>query len=1333
MGKALGIIRRVATGLLAVVAAALLILSGGLLYLRTEGGAARLRAAILPKLQERVPGLDIGRIGGNLTRDIVLDDVRVRDEDGGDAVYVKRIELRMNLLALASHKLDVERLALTAPTVHVSRRPDGSLNLAHLVLPRQTPPTPSKLVVHVQAASLREGTIDADMVWGADSASVRGLTADAALDQHGDALHVQLDELAANVVAGDRSGRVTWHGLLANIDHASDAPRVDVALGQIMAHGFIPGAKVIVTGSAQGPLTSVACALEARQDDGARVTLHGDVGAFAGAVHYALEARVAHLDPALFIASLKAGRMSAALHVHGRGVPMARHAHATVTLEMAPSLVQGIAVSELRASATLDGGAWSLEQGYVRVPFGQAWLSGHGEGQRVALDIAADLTGRLPRSLPDAVRVARGAGHFEAHVSGELPSALAVRVQGKARDVAVAETRIGGVAIDAAFDGLPQKPRGQAHAVVTGLRPAPGQSPIERAELTARGDGRDITVKADVQGDRVHGHAELAAHITPSEISVQVSALHARAGEHGVAITAPTFVRVRPDREVSLAPTHLALYGGAATVSGTYRWKPARNQPVLEAALDARGIRPLPTTTVDGALQARASQTELTFLLDAKLNGHAPAHIDARIPLRTPRGGGAPALARSGPVALHLLLDQLGAADVPSSLRDAERLTNGQLSVHANVSGDIARPKLAAEVDVHGLEARAIRQGDLHAAVTIEDSARGAAQLSMGGRRVLELSGHAAVGTAAWLEHRVPADPEIGANLVIPGFDLTALIGILQQFDHSGDIVTARIRREGVSGVLKGQAQLTGTVHHPHGRADLHLDGARSGQLVFGAFSISARYDGRELVADFDAEQLTQPQGGSAKGHTQATASEGTLRGRIKIPLPFTESAQIDVQMEAKHFDLSFLRMLLPQVRELGGKLDAHLWARGSAGAPELGGSLALADGRLGVAGQRTLENITLSAQVQPGKITLSHLQARSGDGAVSAEGTITLAGLVPTQAEMTAHARKFIINAGEVTGARLEGDFRLTARNQDGALQAHVDVSHGVVSVPQIGGARKLQSTAKLEDVRFVDAAARAAARRSASKQQVSGTTQKVDVRATAERFAVRGKEIDADFATQLEVRTDEAGQMALYGEVTALSGHLTLFGRDWDLDRVHVSFDGEPEPDPGIEVRLTRQFTDATVTIAVTGTLKKPTLTLTADPPLYDQAQIVSLILTGDTGGQPGTGGSFSPVGAISGLVLGQIAGKIAPHLPVDVLKVDVNKEDQPGVATGTETSVEVGKHVTDRIYLSYTHVFGANTDQNSNEAHVEYKVTRRWLLETVFGDAGVGGIDMYWTYRY
>jgi translocation and assembly module TamB len=101
----------------------------------------------------------------------------------------------------------------------------------------------------------------------------------------------------------------------------------------------------------------------------------------------------------------------------------------------------------------------------------------------------------------------------------------------------------------------------------------------------------------------------------------------------------------------------------------------------------------------------------------------------------------------------------------------------------------------------------------------------------------------------------------------------------------------------------------------------------------------------------------------------------------------------------------------------------------------------------------------------------------------------------------------------------------------------------------------------------------------------------------------------------------------------------------------------------------------------------------------------------------------------------VLSRLADELAPEVGLDVLRVENQKAvNGDGVATGdTGTRVEVGKYISDRVYLSYAHVFGASEYANENEAHVEYRITRRWILESVFGDAGVGGVDALWTFRY
>ena len=199
---------------------------------------------------------------------------------------------------------------------------------------------------------------------------------------------------------------------------------------------------------------------------------------------------------------------------------------------------------------------------------------------------------------------------------------------------------------------------------------------------------------------------------------------------------------------------------------------------------------------------------------------------------------------------------------------------------------------------------------------------------------------------------------------------------------------------------------------------------------------------------------------------------------------------------------------------------------------------------------------------------------------------------------------------------------------------------------------------------------------------------------------------------------------------------GWLELHGRRYSIERARVGFGGEAEPDPELDVRLTRELAETRLIIEVHGTAKKPQLTLTSDPPIYDQAQVIAAILSGDPATQRVDDRSMDQkvTGAISGLLVGKIKDQIAPNLPIDVIKVDTGTEGATGLA---DTRVEVGKYITDSVYVSYVHQFGATfvgTQRiNSNEANLEWRFKKRYELETAFGDAALGRVNLYWTIRY
>src|SRR5262252_2980554 len=148
---------------LVVVVSAVLI---ALLWARSERGRSRLRELVLTRVQATVPGLDVRRIGGDLTRSVVLEDVVVRDADGDEGLAARAVSARFNLLALLRRRLEIDELVIAEPRVHTR-------NLAGLTRPSGKPSRGLPWDVDLRGLRVEHGAIDLG--------GTRALAVDAAL------------------------------------------------------------------------------------------------------------------------------------------------------------------------------------------------------------------------------------------------------------------------------------------------------------------------------------------------------------------------------------------------------------------------------------------------------------------------------------------------------------------------------------------------------------------------------------------------------------------------------------------------------------------------------------------------------------------------------------------------------------------------------------------------------------------------------------------------------------------------------------------------------------------------------------------------------------------------------------------------------------------------------------------------------------------------------------------------------------------------------------------------------------------------------------------------
>src|SRR5262245_10600326 len=153
------VLRALAWGLLVVVTAAAALLLALVLFVRSEAGRRVIVSIALPKIREQLTGrVEVGRLEGNVIRNIILYDIAVYDVEGGEAVRVKRLSLRWSPLALATRRrVHVNEARAEGVRVRARGLRDGRLNLAALAKP--TDGEPFKLEVAVEHA-LADGEVE---------------------------------------------------------------------------------------------------------------------------------------------------------------------------------------------------------------------------------------------------------------------------------------------------------------------------------------------------------------------------------------------------------------------------------------------------------------------------------------------------------------------------------------------------------------------------------------------------------------------------------------------------------------------------------------------------------------------------------------------------------------------------------------------------------------------------------------------------------------------------------------------------------------------------------------------------------------------------------------------------------------------------------------------------------------------------------------------------------------------------------------------------------------------------------------------------------------------
>lgn len=732
-------------------------------------------------------------------------------------------------------------------------------------------------------------------------------------------------------------------------------------------------------------------------------------------------------------------------------------------------------------------------------------------------------------------------------------------------------------------------------------------------------------------------------------------------------------------------------------------------------------------------LGAQVVNTEWQQLGNLKLDAGAPLVIGA--------GATAASIMRqlkSGKTAVALSLDGL---DIPKSWKAAlgtssplrSGTVDAKLSVRGPLLDDARPPVVEAQVTAHDLRYTASKdmpevRGEAGLKLVYRDAL---AQLDLDGQLDGKplLTGHA--------ETRVVLkDALSGGAAFMKRLGISGQLALLPRELPSGLPVHGQVRL---------QLQVSGTVADPQALLDLNTTGLRMNDWVVGDIKAHASLDLQRGVKADLAVAAVQGQPGS-------------LKLAAVVPLPFNlQSPELRVELQAHGYSVNYkppgqsdqaLASGGGGLRLVRGTVDGTAQVRGGKGLPSATAALRLTKGELAASAvPQVFDDVNLDVQLdENGKFSLRKLAVAAEGGHLNASGTAQLNGMALQKVNLKADAQHFPIAAGPI-GLWLDTKVEVQGATQGDTLRGKVAIRSTTVTLPKLEEGRSVQSLAPLEDVKLVDARARrqqAAQAKAERKKELKAQQEPSSAGAglpgqtiilvdLSDPVTVVGPEVRAALVGNLKVAMKGPTNVpVITGEIHSLSGWVQLFKHHYQLSKAQVSLSGETPPNPLLDVQISSQLQDAIIYLGVNGTALKPKLRFSSDPPIYDESQIISLVLSG--GRQGGGGLQQKVIGGLSSLLIDKLQSQLAGDLPIDVVRLDLGSGDP---LSNSRTSLEIGKYIRDDLFLLYTHRFGDSQNilhrTNNNEATLEWHFFRNYQLDLMGGDQGMGALDLYWLKRF
>lgn len=864
------------------------------------------------------------------------------------------------------------------------------------------------------------------------------------------------------------------------------------------------------------------------------------------------------------------------------------------------------------------------------------------------------------------------------------------------RFAAGVDTLEGELALHAKLRGTLQRPTIETELDVT--HPRWDGKPLPELDLSARYERAAVTATLAATHPTAFERLTLDANVP-----VALDLVHGRARwhsdrDHGIDLVVEG---ARVQEVQAWAPSLVA--DGRVDLELVVRG--SMHAPKVDAELHASDLAYANDAIGDVAASLRYADAKAAVQLHASGPAFGGVGVDAEVPVTIAPADATFAWHPEREHRVHVSLNDLLVREalrfVPAAPGEAARpiAASGRLDAELDVKGPATAPVVTLdtaladgtyahrEVGRIGVNAR-YEEGRVHATVDWEKSPRHTAHVDADVPVVVDLPG----GRVEWdrmAKHHLAIDvPRIDGELLAP-------------FVDTGDFdATLALKVEG-----DGNAEA------------FDLDASVDGTLAGG--------DKRHPIrVRLDASQNSQS---LAVSLGPRNAPWGTIDARTELPVfdviggADWKATPLRVHTDILALDLRTMDGFMPlEVQGLTGVLMAKATVDGTLGAPKLDGRIAVRNGAATIVPARQrIEKLEIVATLTNDAVKVPTLRFTAGGGTVTGHGGVTLREGAGLQGAIDLDIDDVPVRSPGLPRMKVSSKVatKVAMGLDDLGIEVRLAETKVDVYTSSITAGKPIPTNDK---VRFVDFDTPASEREPGPRDDPEAPPARRTRFALVLTEPLRIVGPAVDMAWKGKIETDGA---AASGALTADKGYFDLLGNDFDIEQGTVTLPDDGSNMPFVDVVARTTVDDVQITATVRGKLPKPELVLSSSPSMT-QSEIFTVLVTGSADTE-----SADP---------DEVEAKAASVLAATsnpALQRQINEKlhvDRVGVSFGESTEqpiLSAGKNVSKKVYVETQYHHNAPRRQNRAELRVEYRFATRWSVETFFGDAAAGGVDLFW----